>query len=197
MKIKRYSDRSIQIYSSIVLKFFHYFWDHGNISEKDIFWYINMQVGGGISLSYQKQLIWALKLYYNWFKWEKVNFKYIYPTRNEFKIPNVISKQETKKLINNISNLKHKSIVALIYSWGLRLSECINLKVKDIDSQRMKIYIKQSKWAKDRVIPLSHEIIKILRMYYVKYRPRDYLFEWQWWWSYSQKSIQNIVKNNS
>lgn len=85
----------------------------------------------------------------------------------------------------------------MIYSWGLRLSECINLKVKDIDSQRMKIYIKQSKWAKDRVIPLSHEIIKILRMYYVKYRPRDYLFEWQWWWSYSQKSIQNIVKNNS
>jgi len=197
MKIKRYSRRTISLYSSILLKFFHHFGDRENLGTKDIFWYINMQVGNNISLSYQKQLIWALKLYYNWFLWKNISFQYIYPERKEYKIPNVISQQDIKKILGNTQNLKHICIISLLYSGGLRLSECIYLKIEDVDSKEMKIHIKNSKWAKDRVIPLSKNMLTLLRKYYQEYHPKIYLFEWQWWGTYSEKSIQNIVKNSA
>lgn len=197
LKVKRYSRNTIKTYISILIKVFDHYWDNTNLKEKEIFAYINNQVQKWISISFQKQLIWALSLYYNKYLWKKYNFKYIYPERNEYKIPNVLSKEEVKKLIEKIENLKHRTIVSLIYSWGLRLSELINLKIEDIDSERMKIYIKNSKWAKDRIIPLSKEILKLLRKYYKEYKPAKLLFPWQWWSRYSDKSIQNIIKNAS
>ena len=195
--MKRYSKRTIKIYVSILYKLAKNFWEKLDINEKEIFWYINAQVKNNISLSYQKQLIGALKLYYNNFLWKKINFSYIYPTRNEFKIPNVLSQWEVKSIIESIVNIKHKSIISLIYSGWLRISECINLKVRDIDSKRMQIYIKHSKGARDRNIPLSKNILNLLRKYYKEYNPKDFLFSWQWWGSYSETSIQNILKKAS
>ena len=194
LAMKRYSERTIKIYVSILLKLAWSFGENLEISEEEIFWYINKQVKNNISLSYQKQLIGAMKLYYNNFLWKNYNFSYIYPTRNEFKIPNVLSQWEVKDIIESIINIKHKAIISLIYSWWLRISECIALKVWDIDSKRMQIYIKHSKGARDRNIPLSKSILKLLRRYYKKYAPTDFLFAWQWWGNYSETSIQNILK---
>lgn len=194
LQMKRYSEKTIKTYTSILYKAAQYFEEKLDNEEKDIFWYIQKQTQNNISLSYQKQLIGALKLYYNWYKQKKYNFLYIYPSQNESKIPTVLSKKEVKIIINNINNLKHKAIISIIYSWWLRISECIQLQINNIDSQRMQIYIKNSKGAQDRNVPLSKEILKLLRKYYKVYKPKDFLFQWQWWWSYSESSIQRILK---
>lgn len=83
----------------------------------------------------------------------------------------------------------------LAYSVGLRVSEVINLKLTDIDSQRMVILIKNGKGKKDRIVPLSENVLKTLREYFKKYRPKKYLFEGQNRDTYSATSCNKIVKN--
>ncbi|MBS8122011.1 site-specific tyrosine recombinase/integron integrase [Candidatus Vampirococcus lugosii] len=197
LHIKKYSKNTIKTYTSILMKLFNHYLDNTKLTKKEIYNYVNIQVKKGISISFQKQIIGAITLYYNEFLGKKYDFSYIKPRGKENKIPNVLSKEEVKKLIESIDNLKHKTIVSLIYSGGLRLSELIHLKIENIDSKRMKIYIKKSKGAKDRTIPLSKEILKLLKIYYKKYKPNELLFPGEGNYIYSDKSIQNIVKNAS
>jgi len=100
-------------------------------------------------------------------------------------------KQPSRK---SISNLKHKAIIMTIYSAGLRISECINLKIKDIDSNRMQIRVEQSKGKKDRYTLLSAKTLEILRAYFKEYKPKEYLFEGQYGGSYSATSIQTFFR---
>ena len=112
----------------------------------------------------------------------------------ERKLPKVISKDVLIKKINCISNLKHKAILQLTYSVGLRVSEVVNLKILDIDSNRMIINIVQSKGNKDRVVPLSINVLETLREYYKQYHPKEYLFNGQFKLQYSSHSCQSIFK---
>ena len=93
-----------------------------------------------------------------------------------------------------ITNKKHKAIIHLAYSAALRVSEVINLKIEDIDSQMMQIHIKNAKGRKDRIVPLSHDLLTTLREYFIEYRPRVYLFNGQSDSKYSATSCRNIVK---
>ena len=77
----------------------------------------------------------------------------------------------------------------LIYSAGLRLGELLNLKLGDIDSETMKIHIRQSKGKKDRYIMLSENVLKLLREYYKSFKPKDYIIEGQKGGKYSPKSV--------
>jgi site-specific recombinase XerD len=99
----------------------------------------------------------------------------IYP-RKCIKLPSVMSQQEIKALIDTIENLKHRTIVMLLYSTGMRLREVANLKIQDIDSKQMRIKVVQGKGAKDRYTLLSEQVLKELRVYYLIYRPKEYLF---------------------
>jgi integrase/recombinase XerD len=94
--------------------------------------------------------------------------------------------------MEQIENIKHKSILYLIYSAGLRISEAVNLKIADIDSKRNVIIVQGGKGKKDRTTLLSQKLLIMLREYYVKYRPKDYLFEGDPGKQYSVKSIQNV-----
>ena len=194
MDIKRYADSTKDQYISHLLQMFHHFGDTTHLTKKDIFHYIAHQVDRWVSLSTQKQLIGAARLYFNEYTWHKIDFQYAYPARTESKLPKVISQKEVQKILHNTSNLKHKSILSILYSGGLRISECLDLQVSNIDSQRMVIHIQQSKWAKDRIIPLSRRLLDLLRSYYKEYKPNTYLFSGQWGGRYSPKSIQNILK---
>jgi site-specific recombinase XerD len=106
--------------------------------------------------------------------WEEFNIRR--PNR-EKKLPVILSKKEVERIIAGISNLKHRTFISLMYSCGLRLSELRNLKVADIDSTRMQIHIRLGKGAKDRYVMLSEKILLMLREYWKKYRPKEYLFE--------------------
>lgn len=115
--------------------------------------------------------------------------------RKTNKLPLVLSKQEIIRLLNVTKNIKHKSILMMIYSAGLRLGELLNLKLSDIDSNRMKIHIRQAKGKKDRYVFLSQKLLDLLKLYFEEYKPKDYLFEGQKGNQYSPKSVQSVFKN--
>src|SRR5690554_4048111 len=110
-------------------------------------------------------------------------------------LPNVLSKEEIKAILDAHSNIKHSIMLSLIYSCGLRRSELLNLKPTDIDSKRKLVIIRQSKGKKDRVVPLSEKILPILRQYYKLYKPAIWLFEGHnKGEQYSAKSLENVFK---
>jgi integrase/recombinase XerD len=84
----------------------------------------------------------------------------------------VLSKEEIKLILNAHSNIKHKTMLSMIYSCGLRRGELLNLKPLDIDSKRGIVIIRQAKGKKDRIVPLSTKILMMLRDYYTSYKPK-------------------------
>lgn len=116
-----------------------------------------------------------------------------YP-KSEKKLPIVLSQQEIQKMFDACDNLKHKTILAILYSCGLRVSELINLKWIHINRANMVINIVGAKGNKDRQVPLNTQIIELLTKYYYAYRPKEYVFNGQGCLQYSDTSVGNVVK---
>lgn len=113
-------------------------------------------------------------------------------------LPEVLSKKEIKRIINVTKNYKHKALICLIYSSGLRVSEVIRLKLKHIDSDRKMVYIKDAKGKKDRYSILSKRAIALLRRYVKKYEPQKWLFPGQKENKHlTERSLQKVVKKAS
>lgn len=110
-------------------------------------------------------------------------------------MPQIIERDFLLDKINQIGNIKHKAIISLAYSVGLRVSEVINLKISDIDSKRMIITIRQAKGRKDRIVPLSSTILELLREYFKVFRPKEYLFNGKFDVKYSSTSCNQLVKH--
>jgi integrase/recombinase XerD len=109
----------------------------------------------------------------------------------------VLSKEEVKLILNAHNNIKHKAMLSLIYSCGLRCGELLKLKQEHVDSKRGVLIIKQSKGRKDRIAPLSHKVIELLRDYYKACKPQTYLFEGQNKGEpYDERSLQNVLKQS-
>lgn len=100
---------------------------------------------------------------------------FLFPAR-EAKLPVCMPVQDVVAILNAIDNAKHRMIISLIYSTGLRLNELVHLKIEHIDSQAMCIKVKEGKGKKDRFVALSNNILTDLRAYYIRYRPEVYLF---------------------
>jgi site-specific recombinase XerD len=138
----------------------------------------------------------AIKFYFEQvLKRDKLFFDIPRP-KKPLQIPSLFSKEEIQLILNNTENLKHKTMLMLCYSTGLRVSEVVGLRIKDIDSKRMVIYIKCAKGKKDRVVPLSQTALKYLREYAKQYKPKDFLFEGQYLgMPYSARSMQIILSD--
>lgn len=110
-------------------------------------------------------------------------------------LPNVLSKEEIKLILNAHSNIKHKMMLSLIYSCGLRCGELLALRPVHIDSKRNIVLLKNAKGNKDRIVPLSPKILDMLRQYYKVCKPTTYLFEGQTaGMSYDSRSLQLVLK---
>lgn len=119
----------------------------------------------------------------------------IYP-RQSTKLPPVMSAIEIKALIDSIKNVKHRTVVMLLYSTGMRISEISSLRIADIDSKNMRIKVVQGKGAKDRFTILSEQVLHELRAYYIIYKPNEYLFNGSKpGRPLSVRSIQHLVEN--
>lgn len=188
-----YSNNTIKIYKHYILEFLKSLNKQViHCNSKDFQNYLDNY--NFTSVSQQNQVINAIRFLYKYGlnkKYDKVSFK---RPRKPKQLPKVIDKDYLLKKINEISNLKHKSIISLGYSVGLRVSEVINLKIKDIDSKRMVININNSKGGKDRVVPLTMNLLELLRDYYKYFKPREYLFNGQNSLRYSTTSCNKIVK---
>ena len=166
------------------------------MNEIDIKKYIQEIVKQGKSLSHQNQTINAIKFYYEQVLDMPQRFYEIQRPRQEQKLPSVLSEEEVLKVISATANLKHKAILVTIYSCGLRLSELLNLKIPDIQSDRHLLLIRDGKGKKDRHTILSATTLSLLRKYYLVFKPKEYLFEGQHGGRYSGKSVQNIIKHS-
>jgi integrase/recombinase XerD len=167
-----------------------------DINEHDIKRYMHVIVKQGKSHSHQNQVINAIKFYYEHVLDMPQRFYEIERPRKEQKLPSVLSEKEILQVISATTNLKHKTILVTIYSCGLRLSELLNLKLTDIHSDRHLLLIRGGKGNKDRHTLLSETTLALLRKYYLKYKPTEYVFEGQNGGRYSCKSVQNIVKHS-
>jgi site-specific recombinase XerD len=203
LKLKRYSENTVKSYKSHFSKFLAYYTGHApeQITDEQIRAYLLYLVTKkNVSTSYQNQVINAIKFYYEKVMGRPTSTYYLQRPKKEKKLPVVLSEEEVGKILRQIINLKHKCIIYLLYSAGLRLSEVINLKISDIDSSRKVITIKGAKGKKDRISLLSDAVLALLREYYKQYKPKEWLFEGQKGGKYSPKSVQNIFKkalNNS
>jgi integrase/recombinase XerD len=115
--------------------------------------------------------------------------------KKPLKLPKVIAPADIKKLFEASSNLKHNTMLKLCYGLGLRVSEIVNLKIADIDSKSMQVFIERAKGKKDRYVNLPESILTQLRTYFIKYKPKKYLFEGQYGGQYSRRSAQQVFKN--
>jgi integrase/recombinase XerD len=92
-------------------------------------------------------------------------------------LPLVLSQEEVMRILSCIANYKHRTILMFIYSTGARVSEAVNIRIKDIDSKRMQVNIQEGKGLKQRKVQLSPKLLSRLRIYFKKYQPSVYLFE--------------------
>lgn len=194
LKVHNYSDNTIKMYIYYVDEMLNYFSKPAlHISSKELKDYIfNYNYK---SISQQNCIYSSIKL----FSKKILEFKHIDKIvperpRKEKHLPQIIDKDLLLQQISKIANLKHKSIISLGYSVGLRVSEVINLKITDIDSERMVITIRQSKGRKDRIVPLTKNILNLLRKYYTEFKPKEYLFNGQKLLKYSTGSCNKLVK---
>lgn len=195
MRYFNYSENTIKIYKYYISEFiFHFNKQYIHITSDD---YTNYLLSYSFtSVSQQNQIINALKFLYEKVlnkKYKKIDFE---RPRKERRLPKVINKDYLISQLSKIENIKHKAILTLAYSTGMRRSELINLKIKDINSKQMIIYVVQGKGKKDRIVNLSQTVLELLRVYYLDYKPNEYLFngESKLHKKYSGSSINAIVK---
>jgi integrase/recombinase XerD len=199
MQSKRYGSSTVETYCDCLTTFFRYY-AHKSVAEinnDDLIAFNNDYIlANHFSASYQNQVINAIKLFFRTMTNKNLEVELVHRPRRERVLPNVLSKEETKAILGALRNLKHKTMLSLIYSCGLRRSELLNLKLKDIDSNRKLIVIRQAKGKKDRIVPLSEKILIMMREYYKAYKPKRWLFEGQNGnGPYDERSLACVLKN--
>ena len=194
LKFKNYSKNTISIYNHYLKEFLISIdKSPSHIIFNDIKMYLEDY--NYSSISKQNQIYSSLKLFSKFIlNIKKLDKGFIGRPRNKKSLPQIIEKDFLLSQMSKIKNLKHKSIISLGYSVGLRVSEVINLELNDIDSKRMIIHIKNSKGNKNRIVPLTKNILQLLRKYFVEYKPKEYLFNGQNKLKYSTTSCNKIVK---
>lgn len=197
LELRQYSLNTVRTYVGMFERFINHYRNKEliEINENEIRAYLQTLISDGKSHSYLNQMINSIKFYYEVVMGMPNRFYAIERPIKEHKLPKVISKEEVKLVINNTNNLKHKCIVSLLYSAGLRRSELLNLKLTDIDSKRMVINILGGKGKKDRITILSPMVLTDLRTYYKIWKPKSFLFEGPKAKRYSSASVLKIVKN--
>lgn len=121
--------------------------------------------------------MYSIKGFYRIFLPDQDIMQDIHRMKEPLKRPEILSREEADAMISSSSNLKMKAIVAILYSSGVRLAECANLKIQNVDSSRMVLRIENGKGSKDRFAVLSPKALDIIREYWKQYRPKVYLFE--------------------
>lgn len=193
---KRFSNNTVDTYVEVTSLFLRYInlKNISNISARSIEQFnYDFIFKANKSVSYQNQCISGIKHYFNFKNISVEPFEIKRPDKDK-KLPNVLSKFEIKNIIDNTQNLKHRTLLSLVYSAGLRIGEALLLKPNDIDYERRLIHIKAAKGRKDRYTLLSSSIIPLLHTYVNHYNPNNLLFEGRNGEPYTQVSARQVLK---
>lgn len=179
---KRYSDSTVKTYIMAITTFLRFVKPRtsAEVTNEDMRRFvIQYMIPRRLSFSYQNQAVNAARLFFKTIRGSVLITEQLERPRREHKLPNVMSKEEVALILRVLHNQKHRTMLSLIYSCGLRRGELLELKPTDIDSKRGLLIVRQGKGRKDRVVPLSEKTIFMLREYYKSYRPQIWLFEGQ------------------
>ena len=180
LELRGYSPRTVRSYLLHVRYFAKYFnTSPDKLNINHIKQYLHqLIISEKYSDSYISCSYFSLKFFYSYVVDFNFNFGDVIPYFKPKKtVPVVLSKSEINTLLNSVTNIKHRAILTVIYSSGLRLGEACRLQISDIDSKNMQIFVRQGKGKKDRYTILSQQCLILLRQYYKLYKPVYYLFE--------------------
>lgn len=193
----RYSSRTVESYMAMLEFFFRYFSgkDPSEIGGDEISRFLHdFIIRLGYSAAYQNQMISAIKTYYNITGSDTFDTAGLERPRRRRALPKVFSKEEVSTILNSSGNIKHKLLLWIIYSCGLRRSEVTNIMLRDLDRDRAIIHIREGKGMVDRIVPVSEKVWAKIDEYIVSYKPRKYLFEGQTGGRYSSESVYRVFK---
>lgn len=196
LELKKYAPNTVRAYVNAFEIFINYHKTKPliEINENDIRQYLQYMINNNKSDSAINIAVNSIKFYFEIVLDMPNRFYQIERPRKKEKLPVVISKQEVKSMIDLTTNIKHRAIISLLYSSGMRRGELLNLKLTDIDSKRMLIKIHDAKGGKSRITLLSKNILDELRTYFKEYHPKTYLFEGQKGGKYGANSTLKLVK---
>lgn len=198
MQVRRYSGNTIQSYVDGLKQFFK-FCNHTplkDIDSRDLQRFNSEHIiEQKRSASYQNQVINAVKLFFTTQQQKSLNPELVKRPRRSKTLPNVLSKEETKQLLSSLSNVKHKTMLSLIYACGLRCGELLALRERDFNFERKLLQIRQAKGKKDRVVPINDKLIAMIKTYKEVFKTEQYLFEGQHKGeAYDARSLQQVLK---
>lgn len=195
LEVARYSPNTIETYLNATKHFFLHFPKQlpKDISAADIEAYQHeLATTRKVSNSYLNQVVNAVRYYYKDVVGDAYRVKFIERPRKERKLPSVLSEAEVAALLRAPTNLKHRCMLMLVYSAGLRMGELLRMELKHIDRDRRQVLILGGKGKKDRISLLSPKLVSVLDTYIAEYRPKQLLFEGQTGGSYSEASVQAV-----
>lgn len=201
LKLKSYSASTIKTYTNEFLQLLQLLKNKpaDDLTVADLKRYMVFAMDKqGISENTAHSRLNALKFYYEQVLGREKFFWEIPRPKKPQLLPKLLNEDEIRRLFNALTNKKHKAMLFTAYSAGLRVSEIVNLKIADIDSKRMQIFIARAKGKKDRYVNLSPVVLDILRKYIAVYKPRpkEYLFESeQTCTAYPTRTVQQIFNN--
>ncbi len=199
LKGKRYSASTIRAYTFFVADFIEYHNSKNieSLTNRDVELFLeNSFVKRGYSISTHRQFVSAIKLFSNFKPECNIDNLNLERPKKSNKLPSVLSQEEIIDLIRCTKNLKHRAVIALLYSCGLRVSELINLKLTNINIDRKQLFIENSKGRKDRYVSFADSFIPLLTNYYLSYKPNYYFVEGVKGKKYSAESIRQFIKRN-
>lgn len=198
MIIRRNSWRTIEQYTKHLTKYYTYLHEHydGQTSQARIDSYMAMLSKSKVSDSLLNLVASALKYYYKHVETGiSIDINLVKRPIQASRLPAILSTKQMLRLIEASGNIKHRNIVFTLYSGGLRLSELLDLELKDINWDRGQIFIRGGKGKKDRVVMLSSILSSVLQAYFHTYKPAIYLFEsTKPGQKYSTSSVQKVVR---
>lgn len=199
MRLRNYSRKTLKAYTGCLRAFIRFIHPQHprEVSDKDIRRYLIYLIETErLSASTVNQAYNALRFLFVELYHRPFTLTNIPRPAKEHKLPSILSQEEILKVFSFVKNLKHKTMLMLIYSAGLRVGECVRLKIADVDGQRKLIHLKGAKGKKDRYTILSDTALNTLRLYYKSYRPKDFLFEGANGRGHlSERSIQHVFEH--
>ncbi|MCI4671742.1 MAG: site-specific integrase [Bacteroidia bacterium] len=192
----RYSHHTLGIYRTYFRLFLEHFAESNllELSKIEIQSYLLGEIQERKwSESTQNQAVNSIKFYYEKVLGQDRQFYQLRPKKSK-NLPDILSEEEVKRLLLSVSNIKHRCILSLIYSAGLRLGEATRIRLDDILIDRKQIFIKGGKGKKDRYVILSTKVLELIQLYRKKYKPQYWLFEGMHGGEYSKRSVQQIMR---